>query len=397
MEFEICDNEKYNEPKIVFTRYLYIKQEVKLALLASLLNKSEDAQFWAYELYHSGFIYELIEFIFKIYYDFYAMLNEPLETYLIKKSKDILKKYNDPNYNDVKIVGSIIRTLLQRPYNTDVFMLHTICDLFDVENDDTSDLNDLQIKSLIENWIEENKYLDIANFILNDTHDCLKTYNIVLEAFSKNGLTSINKTKQTANLLRSKTIYVDCNKVLLAKVMDLFARKNGLISGKNKYAQFELDETILYETLEPNKDNIKNYRILKHACKLGIDDQKYLSLFRLHRNNVTKSELFIMYNTNWNYYASWSPFWNDKISTYKGIYDHANKKVIFDDEDLFEQYHDTFDYEPDEQPIFVKNKSLMDIEDNIKWSEFYQRHKNNHLFDLDEDMLLELDDTKISY
>jgi hypothetical protein len=397
MELEIYNNENHNQPNIVFTRYLYIKQEVKLALLASLLNKSEDALFWAYELYHSGFIYELIEFIFKVYYDFYAMLNEPLETYLIKKSKDILKKYNDTNCNNVKNVGSIIRTLLQRPYNTDVFMLHTICNLFDVENNDTSNLNDTQLRSLIENWIEENKYLEIANFILNDKYDFLKTYNIVLDTFSKNELSCINKTKQTANLLRNKTIYVDSNKVLLAKVMDLFARKNGLIPGKNKYAQFELDETILYETLESKKDNIKNYKILYHACKLGIDDQKYLSLFRLHRTHLSKSELFSMYNNNWDYYASWAPFWGDKICACKGIYDHVNKKIIFDDEHLFDQFHNTFDYEPDEQPMIVKNKSLMTIEDKIKWPEFYQRHKNCHLFELDEDMLLELEDTKISY
>jgi hypothetical protein len=35
---------------LVFTRYLYIKDEVKIALLISILNKSDDAIFWAYEL-----------------------------------------------------------------------------------------------------------------------------------------------------------------------------------------------------------------------------------------------------------------------------------------------------------------------------------------------------------
>jgi hypothetical protein len=37
---------------LVLTRYLYIKDEVKLALLISILNKSDDAIFWAYELYY---------------------------------------------------------------------------------------------------------------------------------------------------------------------------------------------------------------------------------------------------------------------------------------------------------------------------------------------------------
>ena len=48
---------------LVFTRYLYIKDEVKSALLISILNKSDDAIFWAYELYYSGNKNELFAFI----------------------------------------------------------------------------------------------------------------------------------------------------------------------------------------------------------------------------------------------------------------------------------------------------------------------------------------------
>ena len=39
-----------NAQKFIFTRYLYIKDEVKLTLLTSILNKSEKSIFWAYEL-----------------------------------------------------------------------------------------------------------------------------------------------------------------------------------------------------------------------------------------------------------------------------------------------------------------------------------------------------------
>ena len=60
------------ETKFVFTRYLYEKDEVKMALLIAILNKTDDAIFWAYELYYSGFTDELIELLWKIYYDFYA-------------------------------------------------------------------------------------------------------------------------------------------------------------------------------------------------------------------------------------------------------------------------------------------------------------------------------------
>ena len=35
-----------------FTRYLYEKDEVKLSLIISILNKKEEAIFWAYELFY---------------------------------------------------------------------------------------------------------------------------------------------------------------------------------------------------------------------------------------------------------------------------------------------------------------------------------------------------------
>ena len=46
--------------ELQFTRYLYEKDEVKVALITSVLNKNcEEAQFWGYELYYSGFKKEL--------------------------------------------------------------------------------------------------------------------------------------------------------------------------------------------------------------------------------------------------------------------------------------------------------------------------------------------------
>ena len=114
---------------LVFTRYLYLKDEVKIALLLSILNKSDDAIFWAFELYYSGYKNELFAFIWKIYYDFFATLNPSFATYLTKKlaSKEI----------EDRVVSSIIQNLLIRSFNTDIFLLRTISECFelDVENE----------------------------------------------------------------------------------------------------------------------------------------------------------------------------------------------------------------------------------------------------------------------
>ena len=76
-----------NAPKIIFTRYLYSKDEVQLALLVNILNKSEKSLFWAYELYYSGFEEDVFNLLWKIYFDFYYTLNPSFYTYFIKKHK----------------------------------------------------------------------------------------------------------------------------------------------------------------------------------------------------------------------------------------------------------------------------------------------------------------------
>ena len=115
---------------LVFTQYLYIKEEVRIALLVSILNKSDDAIFWAYELYYSGFKYELLNLIWKIYYDFFATLNPAYEAYLLKKHKELLL---DADETQGQIISSIIQDLLFRPFNADVFVLRNLCDKFEID------------------------------------------------------------------------------------------------------------------------------------------------------------------------------------------------------------------------------------------------------------------------
>ena len=116
---------------LVFTRYLYVKDEVRIALLVSILNKSDDAIFWAYELYHSGFKNEVFELIWKIYYDFFATLNPTFEAYLLKKHKELIM--TDDSSHD-RIICSIIQDLLFRQFNSDVFIIHSICENFETES-----------------------------------------------------------------------------------------------------------------------------------------------------------------------------------------------------------------------------------------------------------------------
>jgi len=104
---------------LVFTRYLYPKEQVKHSLLIALLEKQVDeALFWTYELYHSGFELELYEYIYSVYEMFYKLSNSPA---LGKCLEDIYDKWsNDQALHHM--FGSMIKNLICRPYNVNLFL-----------------------------------------------------------------------------------------------------------------------------------------------------------------------------------------------------------------------------------------------------------------------------------
>ena len=390
---------------IVFTRYLYLKDEVKLALLVSLLKKSDDAIFWAYELYYSGFKTELFEFIWHIYYVFYATLNPSFEAYLLNKRNEMLK--------DEKLVSAIVQDLIIRPFNTDVFFLNIICKTFEIEckykeidenNKKKCMLYTSHLYDQLMIWIDTHDYKSIAQFILNDKNVKNKgnknnlnpiftneyIYGYTIDAF----LSSFKDLKLAKKRLQKEFNNSDkSDLVLLAKIMTLFSLKDKLIKGKNFYITISPEEIVQYETIDANND-LRAYRILQTACICGIDDLKHLSLFKLERDKLNKS-LTDLYNDKWLYQASFSPMWFDRIKSHRGYVDYTKQTVEFVDEDQQQSFFAKYGYEPDEQPTNVKEKSIMAIEKVNNWTTFYNTYNQNNLFKMDEDELEELNEDKI--
>lgn len=368
---------------LVFTRYLYIKDEVKLALLTSILNKSDDAIFWAYELLYSGFKYELFALIWKIYYDFFATLNPSFSSYLIKKQTEYFSTKED------RFISAIIQDLIIRPFNTDIFMMRQICGLFEtnVENSD-------KIEEKLDHWLKTEDYRSIAYYILTnkDASSNLDVYKYVLNWFK---LT--NQSRLIKDYLNATTqchLIVSNKIILLAHIMSIVSKNKKLIKGKNFYMIVEAEDVIQYETIE-SSDDLESYRILRNGCICGIDDQKYLNLFKLERHTVTN--LSDIYNDKWLYHASFSPTWFDRIKIYKGYIDYEHKEVKFISDDWEEDFYSRYGYEPDEQPLNVKDKSISNINCDNDWIKFYEMYKNNGLIDVGYEELKEMNTEPIMY
>ena len=396
---------------IVFTRYLYLKDEVKLSLLVSILKKSDDAIFWAYELYYSGFKTELFEFIWYIYYSFFATLNPSFEAYLLNKRNELLK--------DDKLVSAIVQDLIIRPFNTDIFFLNVICKTFEIEckyKDIIIDELKNNMKSCMRNssdlyeqlmlWIDTSDYRSIAQFILNDKNVKNKGNNKNLNSLFTNeyiygyAIDTFMSTFPGLKLAKKRLLKEFCSGdksdlILLAKIMTLFSLKENLVKGKNFYITISPEDIVQYETILPTNE-VRAYRILKTACICGIDDLKHLSLFKLERDTLASpSNLLDLYNNKWLYHASFSPEWFDRIRSHRGYINYVNQKVEFVDEDQQQAFFAKYGYEPDEQPTNVKEKSIMTIDKMINWSTFYKTYNKNNLFKMDEDELEELNGDKI--
>lgn len=382
---------------LVFTRYLYIKEEVRISLLISILNKSEDAIFWAFELYYSGFKNELFNLIWKIYYDFFSSLNPAYESYLLKKQIDLFKDTNN-KIQDI-IISSIIQDLLFRPFNTDIFMLRNICENFEVEiiyNECEIITNIEEVRINFTKWIANNDFRSIAQWILNinNSIDLIDIYNICLDIFEQD--TKLPKSKYKKELLNVLNLSINKNIILLAKIIQLFTKKAQLKKGKSIYINVEPEDIVQFESIVGSQ-NIKNYNILKKAYMCAIDDLKHLSLFKLTRN---KFDIQDAYKYNWEYYASFSPLWEKRIKQFGGYICYDKQKVIFKedpDDDLMQEFYELYGLEPDEQNSQVQNKSIQKIEKIHNWKWFQKQYKNNSLFEVYEEELEEFDVDGLNY
>lgn len=360
-----------------FTRYLYELEEVQIALLLSLLNKSEEVLFWAYELYYSGYKQELVNLIWKIYYEFYSTLNPAFEVYLLKKN-------NINNFNNVKIIANILNSFLIRPYNLDVFMAKQIIQNFEIED----------VKEDIQELLVLCNHVNIAFYILEiaEERNIDDNLNLIIDYFNKDK----DKSKIVTLFHKVKTLS-DPKLVILSYIFRFYSEQQKIKTGKNIYVVVNDEDIVLYETIEVDlsllgdtkREKMVARKILQNAYLYSIDSSKWIHLFKLKREKYNIREA---YYYKWLYYASQSPLWATRICTFNGFVDNETQSVEFEDEDDLQGFYKNYGYEPDEQPISIQNKCL-EITQNPgeTWATFYKKYRGNGIFIVDEEYLDNMD------
>ena len=376
------------ESPIIFTRYLYLKDEVLLSLLVSLLNKKDAAIYWAYELYYSGFEEELFQYLWKIYYDFYYTLNPSFQEYFAKKYTEWAKiTSKDRKRSVVFIIGN----LLIRPHNLDVFMLRQ--SIIYTKDEPPS------AKTSLTQLLESKDYLQIAFFIFERKSDynSIQILKETIAYFLKNGLKmdtekTVKKWKKNAGFLQ-----IDESIQLLAFIIHHFSLLSQEKMGKKLYISVEQHNIVSYETIfKSATTNNMAYKILPLAYIYAIDEDNYLSLFQLDRNKILMDDptgLQKIYWYHWEYYASFSPIWFNRIRKCKGKRNDETKRIDFpecEETDWPEEFYSQFGYEPDEQKREIQEKSIQSIAKQRTWTQFYDEHGKNGIYKPTTDILSEM-------
>lgn len=357
---------------ISLTRFLYIKDEVKLALLLSILDKKEESIYWAYEIYYSSNKSdEIYDFLWQIYFDFFAIKNPSFELYFLTKQKQI-QKQNQNELDDDKLISMIVQDLLIRDYSTDAFLMRLL-DKIDYPNLKNS-------KQLIE-LIQLKEYKTIYYFIINSYENEEYIYELFLDLLLSNN--KIILIKQFQKIKRHLNTKINSKYILLNKVFALIEEyfikvKKNTQNKKDRtfYIQVKPDDIIIYKE---EYNDIKLFQLLKFACIFKINDYKFFPLFALQRYELNYEQVKYLYNNDWLFYASYSPIWEDRIKIFNIVKDIHNKKIIFPDEKIEEEFYEQFNYEPDEQSLEVKNKTIPEIIKNtdLNWFKFQEVYNKN--------------------
>ena len=326
---------------VILTRYLYPKECVMSSLVWAVLDKkSDEALFWAYELYYSGFKIDAFDLLISIhivfYHEKYPQQTDVLYPLLEKwyhQEKIPHKKFR---HHDT-ILGSVLMNIM---YYRDEGAQMTIPDALRPD--------------------EVGSPASSPNTTGRSPH--------VPSAFGSYTCSLSQLMRKRAGVNYLETV------VPLTTNMDGFSP-----------IEFTLHDLKPYQTIYTKPPSV----ILRDACRFPLrtigcdvcDTNKYATEANVYEMSLRylKMPRFVMsiqeLQDNWLYYASFSHIWSKRIADNHGKIYHEMKSVIFDTEDDEEQFYQEFQYEPDEQSVAVHNSIGIDVSyTTMSWLDFYNKY-----------------------
>jgi hypothetical protein len=373
--------------QLVLTRFLYSKDEVELSLLTALL-KNEDIQivyYWAYELYYSGF--DVFEFLWKIYLDFYYEQQPYFATYF--KKKQSLWKLDGSMVH----IAYIVRNMYALKSSCMVFMMRQYMDKEDTLYPTIiyKVREGCEISALLQSY--EKQYHNLLLSIERRHYENICYYLRKLEKDS-------NLYYVVLNFLGCDNDSIDNTHHLLAVIVRILNMDLDVVSKKHLYVapkQEHLEHILLIEEEQVplSKHGLAQiYDTLMHKRYVYIDE--FVGSFELARFKWSTHEEFIkeLY-FHWEYYAMGSPLWLKRLETFGGIINENEKKIEFMSEEGEEGFYNLYAYELDELPKEVQEMSMKRVNNTDGKAWYRHIFQTQSLEDAIADLTLDLEDDHI--
>lgn len=119
--------------------------------------------------------------------------------------------------------------------------------------------------------------------------------------------------------------------------------------------------------------NTKHDKFLPEVCLYSIE-KRWGKFFECSYISIPQKELLENHRKHWLYYASFTPLWRERILKFGG--EIGDSQIVFPDDDSFEEFHNRYDYELDEQAKEVQGKvSHIEPYQMCDANEFYKKYE----------------------
>ena len=377
-------------PKL--TRYLYLKDEVILSLLNSLLQKKDlnECLFWVSELYYTGYHAEIWTIIWTIYYDFYAIKNIKLENHFINNYKKWVKN------PDIVPVLSVIKNLHNSVSTPDVFCMRLLMKTQNNKEHSTKRTHlpkefklSLKFKKLFL-AIYRKDYKNIAFYIKKFKNMEEEIVNIIFlyasqglfKEIPKMPLNTENKNVSKIKLKFKTHPYKNKLHILLAILCSCYHKNSDIITNQMFRRASANDITFVKDI-----DQIPCSPIYKTlACKRIYAISPNIGCFQLmrHKKEFPPHNKILWYH--WEYFAFLTPLWHKRFEPHKIKKDDTKYEINFENDDELEEFHEKYGFEPDEQSKEIQEKSILEIPDISMHEWLIDTFSNHPLIELIQDI-----------
>ena len=222
---------------------------------------------------------------------------------------------------------------------------------------------------LIDKCEERHLFINLIRFLI---HNVIQVYdveadNVYLEHCMAvyNKFLNINKDKNVPNYLLFISII-----------------SNILNNDSNRECPIKLFDKSHCKTIYENENRCVDriYNILKEKRLYSV--AQYIGSFDILRNNIDNFQDNIL--ANWEYYTQHTPCWIERFRLFKASFSE-NGKIVFENDDLLEEFYESYGYELDEQSKIIQNQSIETIYKK-SWKIWYDLHfKEGSCIDFDGD------------